>query len=161
MADDTGDLGDSGTVLFAAVADRSFSLLSASVASLRGSSLGVELDTADSLLASASFAATAFSFAAFALSKAACLNASGTEGVVVSFEPSDGASFDSNAAWLELAGSFEGVALADDASAAAFAGVLAGVVVIDVVFVATGPIASLSSPNSFQSSICSRSWSTL
>jgi hypothetical protein len=38
------------------------------------------------------------------------------------------------------------------------AGALAGVVVIEVDWVATVPTTSLSSPNSFHSSTCSRSW---
>jgi hypothetical protein len=89
-----------------------------------------------------------FSFAAEAVSNAACRRASVIEGVVVF-------SFAAAAALLPptvvtsvevLAGVFE-----------EGAGALAGVVVMDVDFVATGPMASLSSPNSFHSSTCSRS----
>ena len=92
-------------------------------------------------------AAAFFSLAADAVSNAACRRARGMEGVWFSFAAGallPGAGVD---------GSVDDTAdLLEDG-----AGVLAGVVVMDVDLVATGPIASLSSPNSFHSSTCSRS----
>jgi hypothetical protein len=117
-----------------------------------GSAFAVEVDAVEGGMAAA--AAAFLSFTADAASKAACRKASGTA-VTASFDASIVAD---TGAWEggTLIGEDveEGVGTADeDDGAVAFA----GVVVIDVAVADTGPIASLSSPNSFHSSTCSRS----
>ena len=87
--------------------------------------------------------------AAEALSKAALRSASGTEGSRL-VESLSGVSAEGADAWGLL-----GVPAADDTFAP---GCFAGVVVTEVELVSTGPMASLSSPNSFHSSTVSRSW---
>lgn len=96
-------------------------------------------------------AAAFFAAAADADSKAACRRARGIEGDTLdsSFAPlavDDEASADG--------GGLEGVPAAEVEVLDAFN----GVVVTEVLLVATGPMASLSSPNSFHSSTSARSW---
>jgi hypothetical protein len=87
-----------------------------------------------------------------ATSKAACLRARGTEAARVDSDdapPSDVAGMGA-----ESGGALVGVAFEEKDEGPVV--VLAGVVVMEVAVVATGPMTSLSSPNSFHSST---SWS--
>jgi hypothetical protein len=91
-----------------------------------------------------------FTFAADAVSNAAWRRALATEG--------DALSFGVDEALLPVVRAASEVGFAAGVLEWPVAGALAGVVVIEVDWVATVPMASLSSPNSFHSSTCSRSW---